>query len=107
MLPKEELNALKKTLEDTILQAVPGAIESHVQRGEIAYRVENEEDSAPFCVLHILEGHLELCFPDLPDTGVNGVTLVDRDGARCLVVRKRDDIPDGFVSAACKAAARL
>lgn len=105
MVPKEELDALLKTLEDTILQAVPGAIESHLSHGEISYRTNTEEERPPFCVLRVKDRHLELCFPELAHVTEYQSVLEQRDGGSCLIVEKRDDVPDGFVAAACKSAA--
>ena len=107
MFTKEERSALAKTLQDTILENVPGAVEQRVSSDTLAYRTGGMDELNAFCLLHIAQDHLELHFRVWPDAAANNTsfeTVEGTDGCR-LIVRKRTDLPGEILNAAIREAA--
>ena len=109
MFSKEERDALAKTLQDTILQNVPTALEKTNSEGAIAYRISAQSKLEAFCLLLIHRDHLELRFPDCPNVAASDSHFKAVDGTdSCrLIVRKRTDIPGEVLNAALRAAAGI
>lgn len=108
MLPKEELNALRRTLEDAIQEAVPDSMASDAGTDCVAFQTMKNGSPETFCLLVAWEDRLEVCFPDCPDGADSGGAFeMTGDGRACrVVIRTRADIPGEALSAACKAAAK-
>ena len=107
MFPEEERDAISKTLQDTIQQNAPSALEEHVSDSVKAYKVSKEEKLEVFCLLEIHRDRLEVQFPDCPSVVQSDhrfEPVKGTNGCR-LIVRRRADIPGELLNAAIKAAA--
>jgi hypothetical protein len=100
MLPKEERDALMETLQRTIMENVPEALESREAEGEFVYRIENKI----FCTLLASDHQLELRFPDIPYSDAHsGQASADR--GMHLVIKDRTDIDGDAINNAIMASA--
>jgi hypothetical protein len=109
MFPKQERDALARTLQDTILQIVPGALEQTVTDGALAYQTADTDGGNIFCLLLIANDHLELRFPLCPVIATTDTRFEEVHGTDAcrLVIRERADIPDEILNAALMQAAGI
>lgn len=107
MFPKEERDALVKTLQDTITQQVPQALEESISNGAVAYQSVEKDGPKVFCLLLIERDHLELRFPVCPSVVASHDSFEEIEGTDAcrLVIRKRTDLPGEILNTAIRAAA--
>ena len=109
MFPRVEGAALVKTMQDTIQENVPSALEKRITEGAFAYKSSDQDGLAAFCLLLIEQDHLELRFPQCPDLAAsdqNFESVPGTDACR-LIIQKRTDLPGEILNAAIKAAAGI
>jgi hypothetical protein len=109
MLPREERDALAKTLQDTILQNVPGALEESIKDDALAYKSPENGGREVFCVLLVERDRLELQFPECPGVAASDGRFekMAETGSCRLVIRKRTDLPGEILNAAIQDAAGI
>lgn len=105
MFPKEEREALVKTLKDTVMELVPETVVSNYADGEFAFSIARDDRLVPFCLLIVREDHLEMRLPRLHEGKSRLDPLSETRGWR-LIIRAREDIPGEPLNAAILSAAR-